>query len=101
MSKIRILAVEDDHEVGRLITMTLKANHYVYEWSKTGNDALSVFSLFQPEVILLDLGLPDMDGIEVIKQVRAINQTPIIVISAHSEEEDKISALDEGGQTII
>ncbi|MFT8727270.1 MAG: response regulator transcription factor [Liquorilactobacillus ghanensis] len=101
MSKTRILLVEDDQEVGRLIAMTLKANQYQFEWAKTGQEALDNQQLFQPAVILLDLGLPDFDGVEVIEKIRQEQLTPIIVISARSDETDKITALDKGADDYL
>lgn len=101
MSKTRILLVEDDQEVGRLITMTLKANQYQFEWARDGKTALASQRLFQPAVILLDLGLPDIDGVLVIEKIRQNQLTPIIVISARSDETDKITALDKGADDYL
>ncbi|KRM06444.1 osmosensitive K+ channel response regulator [Liquorilactobacillus ghanensis DSM 18630] len=95
------MLVEDDQEVGRLIAMTLKANQYQFEWAKTGQEALDNQQLFQPAVILLDLGLPDFDGVEVIEKIRQEQLTPIIVISARSDETDKITALDKGADDYL
>ncbi|WP_281164521.1 response regulator transcription factor [Liquorilactobacillus sicerae] len=101
MKNFRIMLVEDDHEVGHLITMALKANHYVVIWVKDGKEALNSFKLFEPEVILLDLGLPDVDGIEIIERIRQVELTPIIVVSARNEENDKILALDQGADDYL
>lgn len=101
MSETRILIVEDDTEVGKLISMTLKASHYAYTWSKDGNSAITDFKIFKPDIVLLDLGLPDIDGVEVIKKIRINKMIPIIVISARSEESEKIKALDEGADDYL
>ena len=101
MNNPKILVVEDDSTVRNLITMTLKANHYDYEAAPNGETALLVTATGQPDIVLLDLGLPDMDGVEVIKRVRSWSQIPIIVISARSEDADKIAALDAGADDYL
>ena len=101
MNNPKILVVEDDSTVRNLITMTLKANHYDYEAAPNGETALLVAATGQPDIVLLDLGLPDMDGVEVIKRIRVWSQMPIIVISARSEDADKIVALDAGADDYL
>ena len=96
MSKIQILVVEDDLPVRNLITTTLKAQDYRYLTAETGEGAIMETATHNPDIILLDLGLPDLDGVEVIRRVRSWSNTPIIVISARSEDSDKIDALDAG-----
>ena len=97
MNKPLILVVEDDTPVRNLITTTLKAHDYRFLTATNGEAAILEASSHNPEIILLDLGLPDMDGVEVIKKVRSWSNMPIIVISARSEDTDKIDALDAGG----
>lgn len=94
MNKPRILVVEDDNSVKNLITTTLKAHDYHFLTAENGEVAILEAASHNPEIMLLDLGLPDIDGIEVIKRVRTWSQMPIIVISARSEDADKIEALD-------
>ena len=96
MNKPLILVVEDDPSVRNLITTTLKTNDYRYVVAPNGSAAIMEATSHNPEIILLDLGLPDMDGIQVIQTVRSWSNVPIIVISARSEDNDKIKALDAG-----
>ena len=96
MSKLQILVVEDDAPVRNLITTTLKANDYRYLITANGEGAVAEAASHNPDIILLDLGLPDIDGVEVIRRVRSWSNAPIIVISARSEDSDKIDALDAG-----
>ncbi len=101
MNKPVILVVEDDAPVRNLITTTLKTHEYKYLTAPTGREALMLASSHNPDVIFLDLGLPDMDGVEVIRQIRSWSNMPIIVISARSEDDDKISALDAGADDYL
>lgn len=101
MSKIQILVVEDDLPVRNLITTTLKAQDYRYLTAETGEGAIMETATHNPDIILLDLGLPDLDGVEVIRRVRSWSNTPIIVISARSEDSDKIEALDSGADDYL
>ncbi|HCK87855.1 MAG TPA: DNA-binding response regulator [Erysipelotrichaceae bacterium] len=101
MNPFKILVVEDDRSVSNLITTTLKLNQYSYLRASGGQEAVSICASAKPDLILLDLGLPDMDGISVIETIRSWSQVPIIVISARSEETDKISALDSGADDYL
>ena len=92
MNKPLILVVEDDPPVRNLITTTLKAHGYRYITAHNGNDALLEASTHNPDILLLDLGLYDIDGMEVIGKVRGWSEMPITVISARSEDKDKIEA---------
>ena len=96
MNKLLILVVEDDASVKNLITTTLKAHDYRYLAAGNGETAILDTSSHNPDIVLLDLGLPDMDGVEVIRKIRTWSNVPIIVISARSEDTDKIEALDAG-----
>ena len=98
---IRIALVEDDAAIRELITTTLQLQEYPYFAAGDGATALQVFAGEQPQVMLLDLGLPDMDGVEIIRKVRKTSQLPIIVISARSEDADKITALDAGADDYL
>lgn len=100
-NKPLILAVEDDAPVRNLITATLKTRDYRYLTAVNGAGAISAVCSANPDIILLDLGLPDMDGIEVIRRVRSWSNLPIIVISARSEDADKIAALDAGADDYL
>lgn len=101
MNKASILVVEDDAPVRNLITTTLKTHEYRYLTATTGETAIMEASCHNPDIILLDLGLPDMDGIEVIRRVRSWSNMPVIVISARSEDSDKIDALDAGADDYL
>ena len=101
MSKLQILVVEDDAPVRNLITTTLKANDYRYLTTANGEGAVAEAASQNPDIILLDLGLPDIDGVEVIRRVRSWSNVPIIVISALSEDSDKIDALDAGADDYL
>ena len=101
MNKPLILVVEDDGTVRNLITTTLKSNDYRFLTAPNGESAIAAASTQQPDIVLLDLGLPDMDGVEVIRRVRSWSQMPIIVISARSEDADKIAALDAGADDYL
>ena len=101
MNKPLILVVEDDAPVRNLITTTLKLHDYRFLTAANGETALIEASSHNPDIILLDLGLPDMDGIEIIRQIRTWSMTPIIVISARSEDTDKIEALDNGADDYL
>lgn len=101
MNKIVILVVEDDAPIRNLITTTLKTHDYKYIVASNGESAIMEASSHNPDVVLLDLGLPDIDGVEVIKRIRTWSNMPIIVISARSEDADKIEALDSGADDYL
>ena len=101
MNKPLILVVEDDAPVRNLITTTLKTNDYRYLVASNGETAILEAASHNPDIVLLDLGLPDMDGVQVIKNIRSWSNLPIIVISARSEDSDKIEALDEGADDYL
>ena len=101
MNKPQILVVEDDTAVGNLITTTLETQNYLFHRAKTGAGALMDALSYRPDVILLDLGLPDMDGVTLIQKIRSWSNLPIIVISARSEDSDKVSALDAGADDYL
>lgn len=101
MNKPTILVVEDDGPVRNLMITTLKTHNYKYLTATQGSEAVMVASSHNPDVVFLDLGLPDMDGVDVIKQIRSWSNMPIIVISARSEDEDKITALDAGADDYL
>ncbi len=96
-----VLVVEDDIPVRNLITTTLKTHDYKYLAAASGDEAIMLASSHNPDVVFLDLGLPDMDGIDVITKIRSWSNMPIIVISARSEDTDKIEALDAGADDYL
>ncbi|MBQ0064434.1 MAG: response regulator transcription factor [Firmicutes bacterium] len=101
MNKISILIIEDDQAINNLIKTTLETRDYKYFSAANGLDGILVATSQNPDIILLDLGLPDMDGNEIIKKIRSYSNTPIIVISARSEDRDKVEALDNGADDYL
>ena len=101
MNNPLVLVTEDDAPVRNLITTTLKTHDYKYLTAENGAEAIMMASSHNPDVLFLDLGLPDMDGIDVIRQVRSWSNMPIIVISARSDDADKIEALDAGADDYL
>lgn len=101
MNKPQILVVEDDLAISNLISVTLETQDYQYHTAKTGASAIMDVASYHPDVIILDLGLPDMDGVDIIKKVRGWTNTPIIVVSARSEDKDKVAALDAGADDYL
>ena len=96
MNSPKILVIEDDNAIANLISNTLATQDYQYRISRTGAQAMIDIVSFSPDIMLLDLGLPDLDGIEIIRKVREWSQMPVIVVSARSEDRDKVAALDAG-----
>ncbi len=101
MNKLNVLVVEDDTPIRNLMETTLRAHDYGYLSASGGESAILMAATKNPDVILLDLGLPDMDGVEVIRRIRTWSDLPIIVISARSEDADKITALDAGADDYL
>jgi len=98
---IRILIVEDDPAIANLMKMALSLQDYTFQVVSTGEKALKQVLSWQPTLLILDLGLPDMDGTEIIKAIRSWNELPIIVVSARGESLDKIQALDLGADDYV
>ena len=101
MKKLLIEIVEDDASVRNLIATTMRANDYSFVTAPTGEEGILAAASQNPDIILLDLGLPDVDGVEVISRIRGWTLTPIIVISARSDDSDKIAALDAGADDYL
>lgn len=101
MNNLLILVVEDDAPVRNLIGTTLKTHGYDYITATNGENAVMQASSNNPNVVLLDLGLPDIDGVDVIKKIRTWSEMSIIVISARAEDQDKIDALDAGADDYL
>lgn len=99
--KPTMLVVEDDAPIRNLITTTLETQNYKYNTAENGTKAILAATSGNADIILLDLGLPDMDGVEVIKKIRSWSVIPIIVISARSDDKDKIQALDAGADDYL
>ena len=101
MVKAKILVVEDDAAISNLIRTTLETQNYQYQTADTGAGGLLAAASYRPDVMILDLGLPDMDGVEIIRRVRGWTTMPIIVVSARSEDRDKVDALDAGADDYL
>lgn len=101
MNKPKILVVEDDKAVRNLIVTTLETQNYQYYTAVTGAEAILQTASCHPDIIILDLGLPDMDGVTIINKIRSWSNIPIIVVSARSEDRDKIDALDAGADDYL
>ncbi|MGO4459460.1 response regulator [Streptomyces sp. M-16] len=97
----RVLVVEDDPQLVRALKINLQARKFEVEEAPDGSSALRLAAARRPDVIVLDLGLPDMDGIDVIKGVRGWSRVPILVLSARHTSEDKIRALDAGADDYV
>ena len=97
----RVLIVDDEAEVLRLLRMVLHTCGYSVHQAENGHDALAVATAFRPEIVLLDWGLPDLDGIEVIRRIREWSQVPIIVLSELDCDDDKVRALDAGADDYL
>lgn len=101
MNEYLVLVVEDDKPIRNLITTTLKMNDYRFITAVRGNEAIMLSASHKPDIIILDLGLPDIDGVEVIEHIRTWSDIPIIIVSARSEDRDKITALDKGADDYL
>ncbi len=99
--KDRVLIVEDESHISSFISTILSANDYDTMTARTGSEAITTITSHCPDVILLDLGLPDMDGLGILKFVREWSTCPIIVVSARNHERDKVEALDAGADDYI
>jgi two-component system KDP operon response regulator KdpE len=99
--EIRILVVDDERQIRRMLKTALSAHGYDIREAPSGYDSLSQTQLFHPDVIILDLGLPDLDGIEVIRRLREWTKVPIIVLTVREHEHDKIEALDAGADDYV
>lgn len=101
MNKQNILVIEDEKNIGNYIETILTARDYKVLRAYNGTSALSMFASHDPDVILLDLGLPDLDGMEVLERIRKNSEVPVIVISARIQEEEKVKALDCGADDYL
>src|SRR5687768_11362386 len=96
-----VLVVEDEPQMRRFIRSSLTSHGYRLVECDTGREAIALATSHNPDLILLDLGLPDADGLDITREVRTWSRTPIIVISARGREEDKVIALDAGADDYV
>lgn len=101
MNEARVLIIEDDKSIQNLLRISLKASGYSCEVTETGLSGISLCLANNPDIILLDLGLPDIDGFEVLTQIRMHSSVPVIVISARDQEREKVVALDAGADDYV
>jgi two-component system KDP operon response regulator KdpE len=97
----QVLLVEDEPQMRRFLRVALEGSGYRYLGAATGGEGLALAVQYRPDVILLDLGLPDMDGLDLMRRLREWSQTPVIVISARGQETDKVGALDVGADDYL
>lgn len=97
----KVLVVEDEKSISRFISAILDNNGYEPVQARTGTEALSMISSHCPDLVILDLGLPDMDGLEILKSLRSWSNLPVVVVSARDHEQDKVSALDLGADDYL
>ena len=97
----KILVVEDEKSIAHFISTVLTSNGYEAMQAASGTEALSMISSHCPDLIILDLGLPDMDGLEILRQLRSWSSLPVVVVSARSHERDKVDALDLGADDYL
>lgn len=99
--KLTIVVIEDEKNICNFIETILRTEGYKPFTTATGKDGLSLIASLCPDVVLLDLGLPDMDGLEVLKKMREFSKAPVIVISARTQEQEKVAVLDNGADDYI
>jgi two-component system KDP operon response regulator KdpE len=97
----RILVVDDEPQIRRFLSASLNSHEYTVIEAHTGNEAIRLCTTAQPDLVILDLGLPDMDGREVLSRIREWSRVPIIVLSVRFDEQDKIDALDRGADDYV
>lgn len=98
---LKIVIVDDEVAIRRMLRIALQSDGYVVDEAQDGEDGLATIARQQPDLIVLDLGLPDIDGHEVLKQLRSWTKVPVIVLSVRSSEQEKVRALDAGAQDYV
>ena len=96
-----VVVIEDEPQIRRLLRATLVSQGYRFFEATTGADGLTEAATRQPDIVILDLGLPDMDGLEIIRHLREWSSVPIVILSARDQEQDKIAALDLGANDYV
>ena len=98
---LRILVVDDERAIRRFLDVTLSANHYQIFEAESGRIALDAIAIHRPDLVILDLGLPDMDGVDVVRAIREWSQIPVLILSVRDQESQKIAALDAGADDYL
>ncbi|MEA4921083.1 MAG: response regulator transcription factor [Clostridiaceae bacterium] len=99
--KLKILVIEDDKYISHFIDISLSKENYSVLVAETAAEGMFLFSSHKPDVILLDLGLPDRDGVDLLRELRTFSQAPVLIVSARGQEKEKIAALDLGANDYI
>ena len=99
--KQRILIIDDEMQIRRFLRVALMSHGYVVKDVGTGREGLDEVAMFSPDLVILDLGLPDIDGLEVVRQLREWSKVPVIILSVKEQENDKITALDSGADDYV
>ena len=97
----RVLVVDDEPQILRALAINLRARHYEVHTAGTGADALSVAASCNPDLVVLDLGLPDIDGVDVVRGLRGWTKVPIVILSGRDDSADKVAALDAGADDYV
>jgi len=97
----RILVIDDENEIRRMLQVGLSAHGYTLGEAASGKEGLNQVLIFHPDLVILDLGLPDIDGLDVLRRLREWSQVPVIVLTVRDREGDKVSALDEGADDYV
>ena len=99
--KQSVLIIDDELQIRRLLRVTLESVDYIVHEAETGESGLAEIAFRRPDVVILDLGLPDLGGIEVLKRLREWSETPVVILSVRDDEEEKVRALDAGADEYV
>ena len=97
----RVLIVDDEPQIRKLLTVSLKAHGFITDEAATGKEGINQAAFFKPDLMIIDLGLPDIDGNEVIRSIREWSNAPIIILTARDQEKEKIESLDAGADDYV
>jgi two-component system KDP operon response regulator KdpE len=100
-TKVRILVIDDEPQIRKLLSIALNAHNFHFSLAENGVLGIQEVACFKPDLVLLDLSLPDIDGVEVIKRIREWSQVPILILSVRNSDEDKVEALDAGADDFL